>query len=122
VGGPVWGMEGWSGRRTATSVVGSRRTALAEGKDTVYVGLRPTGASHVGGTVRVLADRDGPPLIDTAKAYSPQAWQVLALTNDGLLGWRRAGGQAGTEGVPDLAGSAPRRPAGRRTDHAPPPT
>jgi YVTN family beta-propeller protein len=93
--------------RVTTLEIGSRPTALAAGEDALYVGLRPSGAEHVGGTLRVLFSYPGPPAIDTAKAYTPQAWRRLVLTNDGLVGWRRVGGQAGTELVPDLAVSLP---------------
>ena len=37
------------------------------------------------------------------------------MTNDGLLGWKRAGGQAGAELVPDLAVSLPSISDDRRT-------
>ncbi|HET7857203.1 MAG TPA: ABC transporter substrate-binding protein [Gaiellaceae bacterium] len=112
----VWvasGLEGTIARidvrdvRVTTLEIGSRPTALAVGQDTVYIGHRPSGAEHVGGTLRVLFSYPGPPAIDTATAYAPQAWRRLVLTNDGLVGWRRVGGQAGTELVPDLAVSLP---------------
>jgi YVTN family beta-propeller protein len=86
--------------------VGDRPTALATAGDSVYVGFHPSGASHVGGTLRLLAAGPGQQL-DPANAYTPEAWSTLALTNDGLVGWRRVGGQAGTELVPDLAVSLP---------------
>jgi YVTN family beta-propeller protein len=104
--GEVSRIEGRSGEVT-TIGVGGRPRALAARDGTVFVGLRPTGASHVGGTLRVLFSNPGPPAIDTATAYSPEAWSTLALTNDGLVGWRRVGGQAGTDLVPDLAVSLP---------------
>ena len=80
-----------------------RPTALAQSGGTVYVGLGPSGAAHVGGALRVLQSNRAPQQIDSAYAYSPEAWRTLVLTNDGLLAWRRADGQAGTELVPDLA-------------------
>ncbi|HYZ20088.1 MAG TPA: BTAD domain-containing putative transcriptional regulator [Gaiellaceae bacterium] len=93
--------------RATTVDVGDRPTALAAGDGTVYVALRPSGASHAGGTLRVLSSSPMPRHIDTATAYAPELWTTLALTNDGLVGWRRVGGQAGTEMVPDLAVSLP---------------
>jgi len=106
LGGSVSRIDASSGRKTATDLVGGRPTALADGGTRVYVGLRPSGGTHVGGTLRVLVNPEGQ-MIDPAKAYWPQAFQVLTLTNDGLLGWRRAGGQAGADVVPDLAVSLP---------------
>jgi YVTN family beta-propeller protein len=104
--GQVSRIEGRSGEVT-TIGVGGRPRALAARGGSVFVGLRPTGASHVGGTLRVLFSNPGPPAIDTATAYVPEGWSTLALTNDGLVGWRRVGGQPGTDLVPDLAVSLP---------------
>jgi peptide/nickel transport system substrate-binding protein len=114
--GDVWVASALAG--TVSRIVGSdadpttvrtggRPTGLAPREGTVYVGLRPSGAAHVGGTLRVAFPAGGPPEIDTATAYSPEAWSTVVLTNDGLVGWRRVGGQAGTELVPDLAVSLP---------------
>jgi YVTN family beta-propeller protein len=96
-----------SGRDPTQVRTGGRPTSLAPNEGTVYVGLRPNGAAHDGGTLRVVFSAGDPPEIDTATAYSPEAWRTLVLTNDGLVGWRRVGGQAGTELVPDLAVSLP---------------
>jgi YVTN family beta-propeller protein len=116
VRGDVWvasGLEGTVSRIAArdggvmTIDIAERPTALATVEDTVYVGFRPSGASHVGGTLRLLGASPVPEHLDPANAYTPEAWTTLALTNDGLVGWRRVGGQGGTELVPDLAVSLP---------------
>jgi peptide/nickel transport system substrate-binding protein len=116
VRGDVWvasGLQGTVSRIDArdggvtTIDVEERPTALATVKDSIYVGFRPSGASHVGGTLRLLAESPAPQQLDPANAYTPEVWTTLALTNDGLVGWRRVGGQAGTELVPDLAVSLP---------------
>jgi peptide/nickel transport system substrate-binding protein len=104
-----------SGRDPIQVRTGGRPTALAPSEGTVYVGLRPSGAAHAGGTLRVVFSAGDPPEIDTATAYSPEAWRTLVLTNDGLVGWRRVGGQAGTELVPDLAVSLPSVSEDRRS-------
>jgi YVTN family beta-propeller protein len=104
--GEVVRIDGRTGKLTPHRV-GGRPSALAARAGTVYVGLRPSGATHVGGSLRVLASNPGPPAFDTATAYSPEAWHTLALTSDGLVGWRRVGGQTGTDLVPDLAVSLP---------------
>jgi YVTN family beta-propeller protein len=90
-----------------TKLSTGRPTALARSGGSVYVGLHPSGPAHLGGTLRVLFSNRAPHQIDPAVAYDPEAWRTLALTNDGLLGWRRAGGQAGTELVPNLAVALP---------------
>jgi peptide/nickel transport system substrate-binding protein len=94
--------------------VGSRPTALATGTGILYVGLRPSGASHVGGTLRVLYP-DVRLHLDTALAYLQLEWSIVGLTNDGLLGWKRDGGAAGGELVPDLAVALPAVSDDRRT-------
>ena len=41
--------------------------------------------------------------IDPGVAYTPSLWRLLAMTNDGLVGYRRVGGLDGGTLVPDLA-------------------
>jgi ABC-type transport system substrate-binding protein/DNA-binding SARP family transcriptional activator/DNA-binding beta-propeller fold protein YncE len=99
-----------------TIAVSDRPTALAASGGTIYAGFRPSGASHFGGTLRLLFSiGPGLPALDPANAYDPDWWRSLILTNDGLVGWRRTGGQAGAELVPDLAVSLPTVSADRRT-------
>ena len=45
--------------------------------------------------------------LDPALAYSALTWNILSLTNDGLVGFHRVGGLEGTTLVPDLARSLP---------------
>jgi YVTN family beta-propeller protein len=123
-GGDVWVASGLAGtvsridarsRRVTRIDVGDHATVLAAGNGALYVGLRPSGAPHVGGTLRVALPGAEPTGIDTAHAYTPSAWRILALTNDGLVGWKRVSGQAGVEPVPDLAVSLPSVSEDRRT-------
>jgi YVTN family beta-propeller protein len=113
LGGTLVRIDARGGGPTVIDV-GSRPTALAASAATLYVGLRPSGASHAGGTLRVLYPRL-PLHLDTALAYLPPEWSIVALTNDGLLGWKRVGGAAGGELVPDLAVALPSISDDRRT-------
>ncbi len=79
--------------------------ALAGTAAGVYVAVRSSGVEHRGGTLRV--QEVAPDYVDPAQAYSPWAWGILSLTNDGLVGFRRVGGIEGVQPVPDLAASLP---------------
>jgi YVTN family beta-propeller protein len=90
------------GRLETTIDVGKRLTALATKDGSLYVGLRPSGASHVGGTLRILFPIEGATL-DPASVNEPFSSSLVPLRHDGLVGWKPAAGQAGVELVPDLA-------------------
>ena len=81
--------------------------------------MLPSLASHRGGTLTVIAqlppDEGARPPTDPAVAYYPWAWQMLSMTNDGLVGYRRVGGLAGDQLVPDLAAALPVPADGGRT-------
>ena len=114
-GGSVWVPNEFDGTvsridpatNEATEVpVTGRPTAVASGPGDVYVALRPIGAAHRGGTLRVL-EGDVFFTLDPAVAYSTELWRILTLTNDTLLTYRRVSGQAGYQLVPDLARALP---------------
>jgi peptide/nickel transport system substrate-binding protein len=71
-----------------------------------WVGVRAAEEAHRGGTLTVLVDDDLESL-DPATAYSGAEWNILSLTNDGLVAFKRVGGLEGTTLVPDLARSLP---------------
>jgi peptide/nickel transport system substrate-binding protein len=89
--------------RTTTRQIGGRPSALAAGDGSAYVALRPTGAAHRGGTLRVALLNIDPlgTTFDPAIAFF--IGPFLSLTGDGLLGYRQVEGEAGNELVPDLA-------------------
>ena len=69
----------------------------------VYVAVQSTGREHRGGTLKYVSGF-GPDSIDPALQNGPSP---LIFTNDGLVGFRRAGGVQGTQLVPDLAVALP---------------
>src|SRR5215831_12442339 len=89
--------------------VGNEPTGLAAAGHRVWATVLPSLASHRGGTLTVIAlqqpDVGGP--TDPAVAYYLWAWQMLSMTNDGLVGYRRVAGLAGDQLVPDLATTLP---------------
>ncbi|MGH2463701.1 MAG: ABC transporter substrate-binding protein, partial [Candidatus Limnocylindria bacterium] len=86
-----------------TISVGSAVAALTEVEGQVWLAAHVSPASHRGGTLRVL-------VVDELPALDPLAWQVTipGLVSDGLVGYRRAGGAAGTTLLPALASAVPR--------------
>jgi ABC-type transport system substrate-binding protein/DNA-binding SARP family transcriptional activator len=125
--GAVWVANGASGTvsridpatgATQLIQVGNQPTVLAASGQDVWATVLPSLASHRGGTLTVIAqatpgqaDTDTDPAI----AYDPLTWQMLSMTNDGLVGYRRVDGVAGGQLVPDLATSLPRPTDGGRT-------
>ena len=98
---------------------GKRPEGLAVVDGSLWVGVRAIGAQHRGGTLRILDPTVSPhsrlkaAALDPANAYN--GWDVLPLTNDGLVAFRRVGGQQGADLVPDLAASLPQITDGGRS-------
>lgn len=83
---------------------GSAVGALTEIEGQVWLAAQASPDSHQGGTLRVLVVGELPPI-------EPLAWQgftIPGLVSDGLVGYRRAGGAAGTTLLPALASAVPR--------------
>jgi YVTN family beta-propeller protein len=83
---------------------GSAVGALAEVDGQVWLAAQASPDSHQGGTLRVL-------VVDELPALDPLEWAGFTIPNlvsDGLVGYRRAGGAAGTALLPALAREIPR--------------
>ena len=126
--GAIWVASGVSGTvsridpstgATQLIPVGNQPANLAAAGDALWATVLPSLAAHRGGTLTVIAQQISPdhPALDTdpAVAYDTLTWQMLSMTNDGLVGYRRVGGLAGDQLVPDLATSLPRPTDGGRT-------
>ena len=91
--------------------VGNEPTNLAAAGDEVWATVLPSLASHRGGTLTVIAQQASAghpaPPTDPAVAYYLTTWQLLSMTNDGLVGYQRVAGLAGDQLVPDLATALP---------------
>jgi ABC-type transport system substrate-binding protein/class 3 adenylate cyclase len=115
VPGGVWVANGAAGTLSRidpatdtvvkTIPVANPPQALAGTAAGIYVAVRSSGVEHRGGTLRVR--ETAPDFVDPALAYTPWAWNILSMTNDGLVGFRRVGGIEGVQPVPDLAVSLP---------------
>jgi peptide/nickel transport system substrate-binding protein len=62
--------------------------------------------AHRGGTLN-LSSYQASGTIDPQISYESDLWQTFFVTQDGLLGFRKAEGKAGMEVVPDLAETMP---------------
>ncbi|MDX6546523.1 MAG: peptide/nickel transport system substrate-binding protein [Gaiellales bacterium] len=91
----------------ATSCGGSSGSSNSSGPSASSGGGR-------GGTLTLLANSNWGPA-DPAKNYTLQEWQLLIITNDGLVQFRSTGGAAGTQLLPDLATEIPKPTNGGKT-------
>ena len=71
-------------------------------------------SGNAGGTLTTVAKAAPSGSPDPQIDYTLQEWQLLILTHDGLVGFKRAGGKEGTKIVADLAQSVP-KPTTRRS-------
>ncbi|MGZ5297184.1 MAG: ABC transporter substrate-binding protein [Actinomycetota bacterium] len=85
--------------------LGKTTGALASSGDRIWATAGAAISDHRGGTMRVAMYP--PETLDPAFAYGGESWPLLAITNDGLVGFRRVGGIGGASLVPDLALSLP---------------
>jgi YVTN family beta-propeller protein len=112
VGGTLVRVDPKSGAAIPVKL-GGRPEGVAFADGSVWVGVQAAGAAHRGGDLRLVA-----PFIDSidpALAYFVGTWDLLAVTNDGLVGFKRVGGLDGNTLVPDLATSLPRPSDAGRT-------
>jgi len=72
-------------------------------------------AHHASFTLTTLANAAPSGSPDPQVDYTLQEWQLLILTHDGLVGFKRAAGAAGTQIVPDLATTVPKPTDGGKT-------
>jgi YVTN family beta-propeller protein len=91
--------------------VGNEPSGLAAAGGNVLVTVLPSLASHRGGTLTLDGSYTETSqehyASDPAVAWDLLDWQMLAMTNDGLVGYRRVGGPVGDQLVPDLARDLP---------------
>lgn len=123
--GAVWVADGSGGSvvridpRTGAARrvhVGNQPTAVTAAGGDVLATVLPSPASHRGGTLTVIANLSPhDQATDPALASTIPMWQMLSVTNDGLVGYRRAGGPPGDTLVPDLATALPAPVDGGRT-------
>src|SRR5207247_5675063 len=96
-----------------TVATGNRPTDVGARGDALWVGVQPSGASHRGGTLRIVAGAD-PESFDPGFLSRYDSLRNLIMTSDGLTALAKVGAQ-GTTLVPDLATALPVPGDGGRT-------
>lgn len=94
----------------ASVATGNRPEGIAFADGRLWVAVAPSAAGHRGGTLRIVSAGDpfaGSSPLDPALGYGGEAWGVLNMLYDGLMGLQRVGNPDGTKLVPDLATSPP---------------
>ena len=66
------------------------------------------GGTPVNGGTLLAGIPSNPDHLDGALSATTEGWEILEATNDGLMTFRRAGGGAGSQVVPDLATALPK--------------
>jgi YVTN family beta-propeller protein len=108
------------GRVVKTGTVGDLPQGVAANGHTAYIAVRGSSGAHRGGTLTVAVANPAdtyevglPKALDPAYGYG--VWELLTLTNDGLVGYGRSGGAGSYKVVPDLAVTLPTVSDGGRT-------
>lgn len=105
VAGTLVYVDEASGETTKTTL-GGRPEGLALVGDSLWIAVQAVGATHHGGTLRLVAER-GTVIDSIDPARSLFSWQLSSVVYDGLVGFKRVGGNDGNTLVPDLARALP---------------
>lgn len=99
--------------------VGSAAVSLVAEADggPLWLAAGASATEHRGGTLVVSSLGEAPPSLDPASVFYADeiAGQILAMTNDGLLSFKKVGGADGATLVPNLASALPEVSADGRT-------
>jgi peptide/nickel transport system substrate-binding protein len=95
--------------------LGAAPQGLAFVDGALWTGVHGTATSHRGGTLNVVTPYPFPGTIDLAVVYEALTSQVVSVTNDGLVDYRRVGGARGASLVPNLAVGPPKLSDGGTT-------
>lgn len=93
--------------------------SMAADGDDLWLAAGASATEHRGGTLRVSSDGEVPSTLDSAVAGDAIEWQILSITGDGLLAYKKVGGPDGATLVPDLASALPEVSADGRTHRFP---
>ena len=98
---------------TRTVQLGQRPQGLAVIGGRLFVAVRSGGVTHRGGVLRLVGS--APYFARSVDTLNSGTFAVTISTNDGLVAFRRVGGEGGNQLVPDLAVALPTPTDGGRT-------
>jgi peptide/nickel transport system substrate-binding protein len=91
-----------------TVPVGGAAASLAADGDALWLAVGASATEHRGGTLTIASrTTEETTSLDPAVVYDTIGWQILSITNDGLLAYKKVGGPDGATLVPDLASALP---------------
>jgi ABC-type transport system substrate-binding protein/class 3 adenylate cyclase len=92
----------------SATAVGAEASGVAVAGGRVWVSALAGPATHRGGVLRVEFDEsNSPDTLDPGLSFLASGWEILRMTNDGLVAYRASGGPQGAAIVPDLAQALP---------------
>ncbi len=103
-------MRAFSHRALATAAVlaiAAAAGACGGSSGSTGSGSGGAGGAPVNGGTLLAAIPSNPDHLDAALSATTEGWEILQSTNDGLMAFKRAGGGAGSQVVPDLATAMP---------------
>ncbi|MEO8424880.1 MAG: ABC transporter substrate-binding protein [Actinomycetota bacterium] len=115
--GTLWVANEFDGSMTAidpttntvdrTVPVGGSLPSLAADGGSLWLSVGASATEHRGGDLTVASAEAAPTSLDPGIVYDALGWQILSITNDGLLAYKKDGGPDGATLVPDLASALP---------------
>jgi YVTN family beta-propeller protein len=87
--------------------VGGAAGSLAAEGDALWLAVGASATEHFGGTLAVSSESEAPVSLDPAVVYAGFGWEILSITNDTLVTYKKISGPDGATLVPDLASSLP---------------
>jgi peptide/nickel transport system substrate-binding protein len=93
---------------SASMLIAAALVAAGCGSSKKTTSTKGGGGGAQGGTLMTVANAAPSGSPDPQVNYTLQEWQLLVLSHDGLVGFARKSGKAGTKLVPDLAESIPK--------------
>jgi peptide/nickel transport system substrate-binding protein len=100
---------------SASMLIAAALVAAGCGSSKKSTSTASGGGGAQGGTLETVAAAAPSGSPDPQVNYTLQEWQLLVISHDGLVGFARKGGKAGTKIVPDLAESIPKPTNGGKT-------